>query len=533
MSSVWKTPYGSDAMPEMVVKIIGSKHFRYFVEKEKENVNDTQAALQKPVTANAKQMTRGSAGTTASGARQANCNSDAVEEDKIPESKQKLVLTGEVNGRLLDSKANVHCSSVPTGDQSLSYIHGLPRRNFRDWSLEQMVRGGLDQPEESCQRPSRTTREDNFLLSLVRKELNSNRLSSSLLDKIQKDLKSLDPISSGYLLQSQISHLFLRLEVPLKLPTIKILCQRFLGRSAPEMVNYEKLLWFLKVVASNDAEPSRTVVDNKLRRTQSPTNQNQSTSLQNSNSQSKVNKSLLEILKMALRTVNCKFNIDNLNLSFRKEDRSFSGCLPPPKVRAICGKHGIYLTLSLLETLLNYQDLGYQNEIKWQNFVELLSKAFSDMSSDLPTGKKGKEVPATPVEPEAPELPESKVEHVKTPEEELQPESPPAETLTMKDLSSLKIRPVSQPFVDPIRKNESEECEAWIDRFRKLENALYLCDLRNTGLLEKERARRLIHNYNLIYNLSLSPLKINQALRRFCLGENMLLEPALRYLKEL
>ena len=35
MSSVWKTPRGSNAMPEMMVKIIGSKHFRYLVEKPK------------------------------------------------------------------------------------------------------------------------------------------------------------------------------------------------------------------------------------------------------------------------------------------------------------------------------------------------------------------------------------------------------------------------------------------------------------------------------------------------------------------
>lgn len=34
------------------------------------------------------------------------------------------------------------------------------------------------------------------------------------------------------------------------------------------------------------------------------------------------------------------------------------------QVRAICGKHGLYLTLSLLETLLTHQDLGYQGEIK-------------------------------------------------------------------------------------------------------------------------------------------------------------------------
>uniref|UniRef100_A0A2K6FXU0 Chromosome 1 open reading frame 87 n=1 Tax=Propithecus coquereli TaxID=379532 RepID=A0A2K6FXU0_PROCO len=204
------------------------------------------------------------------------------------------------------------------------------------------------------------------------------------------------------------------------------------------------------------------------------------------------------------------------------------------KVRAICGKHGLHLTLSLLETLLNHQDLGYQDEIKWQNFVEMLSRASSDLLADLPTGKNEKEAPATLVEPKVPETSQSKTEHMKTPEEEPKPETPPAETLAPKDSpSSLKIRPASQPFVSPAMNKESEESEMWIDRFRKLENALYLCDLSNTGVLEKDRARRLIHNYNLIYNLSLSPRKIDQALRRFRSGENMLLEPALQYLKEL
>lgn len=48
-------------------------------------------------------------------------------------------------------------------------------------------------------------------------------------------------------------------------------------------------------------------------------------------------------------------------------------------------------------------------------------------------------------------------------------------------LKALKVRPISQPFVTPMMKNEPEEYETWTDRFRKLENALYLCDLTNTG----------------------------------------------------
>ncbi|KAM6217056.1 uncharacterized protein C1orf87 homolog [Rhynchocyon petersi] len=540
MSSAWKTPHGSDSMPEMVVKIIGSKHFRYLVEKpkikENESLNGTQTVLQKSVTDSTRKMGRELPVSTNTSTQQINPNPDDMGEGKDPATNQKCILTGAHNSRFLDGKANVHCSSVPTGDQSLSYIHSLPRRNLRDLSLEDMARNDSDQHEDIGQRPNKTTREDKFLLSLVRKELTSSPLSSSLLDKIQNELKILDPISSGYLLQSQLSRLLLRHEVPLKLPTIKILCQRFSVRHSPEMVNYEKLLWFLKVATSVDTQQSRTAVDSDLRKTQSPTNQNQSSSLQDSDSKSKVKESVLEILKLALKATNGKLNIDNLNLSFRKEDRSFSGCLPPPKVRAVCGKHGLYLTLSLLETLLNHQDLSYQNEIKWQNFVELLRKASTETSSNLPTGNSKKDIAASPVKPEVLEIPQARREHMKTQEEELQPKSLPTDTLVLKDpprRSSVKIRPMSQPFTDPIIKNESEECETWIDRFRKLENALYLCDLSHTGVLEKERARRLIHNYNLIYNLSLSPRKIDQALRRFRSGENMLLEPALQYLKEL
>uniref|UniRef100_G1L0J9 Uncharacterized protein n=1 Tax=Ailuropoda melanoleuca TaxID=9646 RepID=G1L0J9_AILME len=202
------------------------------------------------------------------------------------------------------------------------------------------------------------------------------------------------------------------------------------------------------------------------------------------------------------------------------------------KVRAICGKHGLYLTLSLLETLLNHQDLGYCGEIKWQNFVELLSKAASDLSRDLPTGKNVKKTSGTAMQAEVPAMSPGETEHMKTPEGEPQPENPPAEISAPKDPpNALKVRPVSQPVESPTTKNKSEEYETWIDRFGKLESALY-GDLSHTGVLEKERARNLIHNYNLIYNLP-SPRKIDQAVRRFRAGENMLLEPALRYLKEL
>ncbi|XP_042530594.1 uncharacterized protein C1orf87 homolog [Dipodomys spectabilis] len=535
----WKTPHRSDAMPEIIVKIIGSKYFRYIVEKpttKQEEIlkEETQIAPQNPnpMAGNAKQMSNNAEAHTGSSDQQTRDNPCDVKDNN-----QKL-LTGTHADRSADGQSprhtNAHCYSVPTGDQALSYIHGLPRRKRTDSSLEVMARSSSSgQAEEIGQRPNGMQREDAFLLSLIRRELKSNSLNSSVLHGLWKELKTLDPISSGFLLQSQLSYLLIKHQVPLPLPTVKLLFQRFSKRGSPEMVNYERLLWFLNDVISDDTQKNETFVDSNLKKTQSHSNHAQSTLPQGSSLQSEINKSLLGILKMALKVANGRPNITNLNLSFRKEDHSFSGCLPLPKVRAICGRHGLFITLNLLETLLNYQDLGYQGEIRWQKFVELLRQASSDLP-DLPAGKIAKDSPTTPGKAWVHEIEECKTEHVKTPEEKEQPESPLAETSAPQDpLSSLKIRPASQPPMSPTMKNKPEECEMWIDRFRKLENALYLCDPRNTGLLEKERARRLIHNYNVIYNLSLSPWKINQALQKFRKGEDLVLEPALRYLKEL
>ncbi|KAM4871318.1 uncharacterized protein C1orf87 homolog isoform 2-T3 [Thomomys bottae] len=496
MSSGWKTPYVSDAMPEIMVKIIGSKHFRYIVEKPKTKQKEilkaeTQISLQKPIpmSGNAKQESKNAQAHSGSSDQQTRDNTDDIEERKHPDNNQKL-LTGIHDNRFLDNK-------------------------------------------DIGQRPNGMQREDIFLLALIRRELKAQSLNSSLLHSLQKELKTLDPVSSGFLLQSQMSRLLMRHQVPLQLPTVKLLFQRFSKKGSPEMVNYEKLLCFLKDATSDDLQPNKTVTACNLKKTQRQSNYSQSAPPQHSRLQTEINKSLLEILKMALKTANGRPNITNLHLSFRKEDCSFSGCLPLPKVRAICGKHGLYITLNLLEALLNYQDLGFQGEIRWQKFVEMLSQASSDLP-DSPAGKIAKDSPATPRKHGVHEIPQSRTEHVKTPEGKQQPESPLAKTSDPQDpLSSLKIRPASQPPMSPAMRNKPEESELWIDRFRKLENALYLCDPQNTGVLEKGRAKRLIHNYNLIYNLSLSPRKIDQALQRFCKGKNLVLESALRYLKEL
>ncbi|XP_052031540.1 uncharacterized protein C1orf87 homolog [Apodemus sylvaticus] len=532
MSSPWKTPQSSVPMPEMIVKIIGSKHFRYFVEKPMIKQNEKiepRTSLQKPGTENSRQVSRDMTGPTDSSEQQITANPAEKKE-----SNQKF-LTRVQSDRFLDGRisheANVHCSSAPTGDQSLSYIHCLPRKKSINWCLEHTAKDCTGQAKEIVQRPSIMTKEDSFLTTLIRRELNSHPLSSNLLDKLQKELKTLDPISSAFLHHSQLSRLFLRHKVPLSLPTVKLLCQRFSRRCSPEMVNCGELLCFLKEATKDNLQQHGTATHSNPRKPPGPSYHKQSIPPQDSSLLSEVNKSLLEILKMALRTCQGKFNIDCLNLSFRKEDRSFSGCLPLPKVMSICSKHGLYVTMTLLETLLHHQELGYRGEIKWKNFVKWLNMASSDLLYDMPAGKNKKETREDLVN--VPEIPQRKTEHVKTPEENMQPKNPTTMTSAPEDpVTSFKNRPVSQP-VEHLARMKDKQSELWIDRFRKLENALYLSDMNNTGVLEQERARRLIHNYNLIYNLALSPRRINQALQRYRSGENIILEPALQYLKEL
>ncbi|XP_031430687.1 uncharacterized protein C1orf87 isoform X2 [Clupea harengus] len=75
--------------------------------------------------------------------------------------------------------------------------------------------------------------------------------------------------------------------------------------------------------------------------------------------------------------------------------------------------------------------------------------------------------------------------------------------------------------------------ESWVERFQKMERALDLCDIQNTGLLDKDKARRLIQNYNVILDLNLSPLKIAEATRSIHSEGRIHLASALRCLKGL
>ncbi|XP_007480552.1 uncharacterized protein C1orf87 homolog isoform X2 [Monodelphis domestica] len=482
MSSSWDTPYRRAAMPETVVKIIGSKHYRFLVEKPKMQVKENITAKAQPdlgplVPRHGRQLGENPLALNSFAEPKVKFNPDFREQNKVGNKEDKSISIGAGN------------SSRLLGSGSL----------------------GL------------RSSEDESLLAMVGREFKVHPPGPNLLEMLEKELKVLDPISSGLLLQSQLSRLLIKHELPLQLPTVKLLFQRFTQTRYSELVNYKKLLWFLRLAVSRETQRSDPPADDIPGKKENSNNLGPSSS-------SEATDNIIELLRSALKTSKDELNLENLHLSFQKEDQPFSGHLPPSKIKPICEKHGLILSPSLMEAMASHQDLNIQDEIKWQKLMEFLVKASSDGSSSLPqpSGTEKEEVPFSVAATKGSEAVQSLTEDLKQTEDGEPPPANPA----LETRASRQIRPASQPYLSQLG-NEETQRETWMDRFRKLENALYLCDVNHTGVLEKERARRLMHNYNLIYNLALSPLKIDQAVRRFRVGENLLLEPTLRYLKEL
>ncbi|KAM8999778.1 uncharacterized protein C1orf87 homolog [Sarcophilus harrisii] len=527
MASSWDTPYRRAPIPETVVKIIGSKHYRFLVEKPKTQVKENTTTKAQPelgplVPHHGRQFGENLPALNCLADPKVKFKPGSRDQNKGGKEEDKSALLGAGSSILKWAKAQ--CSSVPSGDQSLSYLHGLPKPSPKDWTLEHMSRNGPAGLESLGLKSS----EDESLLAMVEREFMVHPPSPNLLDNLEKELKVLDPISSGLLLQSQLSRLLVKHEVPLQLPTVKLLFQRFTQSRYSELINYKKLLWFLKLAALNETQRSEPPADDSPGKKEEINDRGPSSS-------SEASDNLIVLLRSALETSKEKLNIEKFHLSFQKEDQPFSGCLPASKIKAVCEQHGLILSPPLMEALCSHQELNVQDGIKWQKLMEFLVKA-SDKASPLPkpTGTKKEEVPSIAAATKGSEDAQIPMENLKHPEDgEPLPSNPASETRASgESQASRKIRPVSQPSLSQLENDEAQR-EMWMDRFRKLENALYMCDVNKTGMLEKERAKRLMHNYNLIYNLALSPLKIDQAARRFRRGENLLLEPALQYLKEL
>ncbi|XP_054837787.1 uncharacterized protein C1orf87 homolog isoform X2 [Eublepharis macularius] len=476
MASIKNIPYGMNANYETVIKIIGSKYVRYLVEKPDRTLSPDH--------------TRQKHGNPP-GLNKPPCqglNDEQKHKGEKEEHKSQQAKTH--NGQFMDTKGlklpNTHCVSVPCGDKSSSYMHTLQRPSIGDQTLRQH-----ESQQDAIHKPIETYEENDSLLTFLRKELGPYSLRLTTLEELQEACKVLDPRVSGLLPQTQLSHLLLKHEIPLQLPTVKLLFKTFATANEQELVNYEKLVHCLTLVAASKMQHSQVLAE-------------KSQNSKNHSESSWTPEYVFQVLKQILKEQKEELDLGKLSLSFLQQDESCSGLFSQSETRLICKKHKLTLPPGILEALVSTYDIGRRGRIRWKTFVEFLKEVQDGIDPSMLVYRRGRK------EKNKDDLQMDKGEH-----------------------NLLTAKSWKQEKSGALDSSDSEEHDAWIDRFRKLEKALYLSDVKNTGKLNREKAKRLIHNYNQIYDLSLSPLKIDKAFQHSRPGQDMPLEPLLHYLKEL
>ncbi|XP_025028647.1 uncharacterized protein C1orf87 homolog [Python bivittatus] len=484
MASVRNLPYGFSANYETVIKIIGSKYVRCLVEKSDGKAKNivkpvAQSMLQISPPRNVRQINGKSPDLNKPADQQINygVHVELQNKDGTEKHTSKQMETNVI--RSVDNKElkplNLYCVTAPCGDKSLSYIHSIKKSSIEVQNSKQL------QKQDILPELTETKDGEDSLLALLRKELELHPISLTALGSLHEELKEMDPRKSGFLSQAQLSTLLLKHDVPLQLPTVKLLFKRCSQANDQELINYEKLIQLLTLATSSKKQG---ILPEK--------NQNKK------NQSSWMSEDTFLALKRILKEQKGELDFGKLTQSFLQEDQICSGLLSFPEVENICQKHGLVLHPGMMENVVNFCGFGRRGRIQWKPFVEFLKKVQTGVDPALLICKRRNEEKSE-------------------------------DNYQIKQQHKLCA---AKPW-NSYDASDSEGQEAWIDRFRKLEKALYLSDVKNTGKLEKEKAKRLIHNYNQIYDLCLSPLKIDKAFRPFHSGQDMPLEPLLQYLKEL
>ncbi|XP_015681891.1 uncharacterized protein C1orf87-like, partial [Protobothrops mucrosquamatus] len=248
MASVRNLPYGFGANYETVIKIIGSKYVRCLVEKSdgkaKEIVKpEAQSMLQTLSLHNIRQRNgkfpdhnKPSGQQINNGVNIESLNKNGVE--KYTSKQTEINVVKSVDNKEL-KPPNLYCVTAPCGDKSLSYIHSIKKTSFEAQKSKAFQKQDV-LPED----------EDDSLLVLLRKEFELHPISLNALASLNEELKETDLKKSGFLSQAQLSTLLLKHDVPLQLPTVKLLFKRCSQANDQKLIDYEKLIQLLTLQAS-------------------------------------------------------------------------------------------------------------------------------------------------------------------------------------------------------------------------------------------------------------------------------------------
>ncbi|KAM7409360.1 hypothetical protein PAMA_001033 [Pampus argenteus] len=193
---------GTNAIPRLVVKIIGGKQVKQFIEEPQEDTSKTEDPLVEATFDDFETQ-----GVMAS-ARQV--------QDRVDSALWAAI--NQVPDRV--------CVTAPSGDRSRSYIH--PKSHIADpEAAGDAGDAGTSEQTGVCEDGDKAE-----LSSAVNVQLSDWQLSS--LTAAEDEVTALDSSSRGTIHRSQITQLFLKNDVPLKLPTFSLLLRIFSDESDPD-----------------------------------------------------------------------------------------------------------------------------------------------------------------------------------------------------------------------------------------------------------------------------------------------------------
>ncbi|XP_071342623.1 uncharacterized protein C1orf87 isoform X2 [Trachinotus anak] len=214
-----KNTSGTNTAPRLVVKIIGSKQVKQFIEDPQEDTRDT------------------------SGREEEHPPVAAADDPDVMASRSDRQLHHRADSALwavINQVPDRVCVTAPSGDRSRSYIHPNTRQQV-------VPRRSAELLEPTEQRDESEHRDESELSSAVREELCDWQLSS--LGSAEDEVAALDASCSGTVDRSEITHLFLKNNVPLTLPTFSLLLQIFSDKNDPAQIYYRNLLQFIRASA--------------------------------------------------------------------------------------------------------------------------------------------------------------------------------------------------------------------------------------------------------------------------------------------
>ncbi|XP_037625948.1 uncharacterized protein C1orf87 isoform X2 [Sebastes umbrosus] len=229
-----KNTSGANSIPRLVVKIIGSKQVKQFIEEPQVAPGETSKKEENP-------------------------SVDVSDDDfqKAPENQAVMVSRSQVQHRVdsalwavINQVPDRLCVTAPSGDRSKSYIHPKTPHSFHPRAADIL--------ETTEQKGASADGDKAELSSAVREELSDWRLSS--LRSTEDEVAALDLTFSGILNRSEITHRFLKNDVPLKLPTFSLLLQMFSDKDDPVQIHYRDLLRFISSSAFSEEQHNDTSV---------------------------------------------------------------------------------------------------------------------------------------------------------------------------------------------------------------------------------------------------------------------------------